>query len=82
MATLNQVVLSHRNKYCMSLLWYYIVYNKGGYIEIVENLAQRSMKHAVDEVRHLPEYATKGEVCIALFMTNNEVHNITIVGHH
>ena len=39
-----------------------IVYNRSGYIEIVEGLAKQSMMAAVDEVKALPQYATDGEV--------------------
>jgi hypothetical protein len=39
-----------------------LVYNRCGYIEIVQERAVKSMKAAVDEVKALPEYATSGEV--------------------
>ena len=40
------------------------VYRKLGYIELVERAAELSMRASVDEVQALPEYATKGEVCV------------------
>ena len=38
------------------------VYRKLGYIELVERVAEQSMRASVDEVQALPEYSTKGEV--------------------
>ena len=44
------------------MLFYIPVYNRHGYIELVDRLAQHSMQAAVEEVQALPEYSTKGEV--------------------
>lgn len=46
-----------------------IVYNRSGYIEIVEGLAKQSMMAAVEEVKALPQYASDGEVgmCTLLY---------------
>lgn len=41
---------------------YTVVYQKRGYIDIVGIAAERSMRAAIDEVKHLPAYSTKGEV--------------------
>lgn len=38
------------------------VYNRHGYIGIVDRLAEQSMQKAVEEVQTLPDYTTKGEV--------------------
>jgi hypothetical protein len=40
------------------------VYRTCGYLRLVQEVAGRSMQEAVDEVRTLPEYAVKGEVCV------------------
>lgn len=39
-----------------------IVYKRGGYIEVVSGMAERSMQAAVEEVRTLAEYSRNGEV--------------------
>ena len=38
------------------------MYNSRGYLDIVEELAQQTMQAAVEEVKSLPDYPTKGEV--------------------
>lgn len=38
------------------------MYNRSGYIEIVERLTEKSMQAAVDEVKDLSDYPTNGEV--------------------
>lgn len=40
----------------------FLVYNQCGYIEVVKGLAEKCMQAAVDEVRTLADYTTKGEV--------------------
>lgn len=42
------------------------MYNHGGYIEVVSDLAEQSMKAAVDEVKALAHYQSDGEVIIPL----------------
>ena len=42
-----------------------VVYYSGGYSEVVGRMAEDSMNNAVIEVKALPDYATKGEVCVA-----------------
>ena len=41
------------------------MYYSGGYSEVVGRMAEDSMNNAVIEVKALPDYATKGEVCVA-----------------
>ena len=36
------------------------VYNQGGYVEIVQDMAEKSMKAAVDEVKALASYSSAG----------------------
>ena len=36
------------------------VYNQGGYVEIVQDMAENSMKAAVDEVKALASYSSAG----------------------
>lgn len=38
------------------------VYSKQGYMGLVSEAAERSMKTAIDEVESLPHYQEKGEV--------------------
>ena len=38
------------------------VYETCGYLRLAQEVAGESMQAAVDEVRTLPDYATKGEV--------------------
>jgi len=38
------------------------VYKDCGYMDIVDTAAEKSMQEAVEEVKLLPDYATKGEV--------------------
>ena len=52
------------------------VYNQYGYIEIVRESAERSMRAAVDEVKALPQYATSGEVWVLCFKETFLVHKI------
>ena len=40
----------------------FTVYTGGGYIEVVDKLAEDAMNHAVEEVKAFPEYAAMGEV--------------------
>ena len=40
----------------------FTVYTGGGYIEVVDKLAEDAMNHAVEEVKAFPEYAARGEV--------------------
>ena len=42
------------------------MYQKLGYIELVERAAELSMCASVDEVQALPEYVTKGEVSVTV----------------
>ena len=44
-------------------LYFIQVYNKNDYLGIVGEAAEKSMQSAVDEVKALPDYDTKGEVC-------------------
>ncbi len=37
------------------------MYNKNSYLEIVATAAENSMQSAVEEVKALPDYSTKGE---------------------
>ena len=46
------------------------VYNSCGYLDIVEELAQQSMQAAVEEVKSLPDYPTKGEVNVECLYEN------------
>lgn len=39
-----------------------VVYNQGGYIKIVQDMAERSMKDAVNEVKALESYSSGGKV--------------------
>ena len=41
---------------------YCAVYRTGGYLQVVQDMAKKSMQNAVDEVHTLPEYSAKGEV--------------------
>ena len=38
------------------------MYDKVGYLQIVDTCAKMSMKKAIDEVKAQPDYVTKGEV--------------------
>lgn len=38
------------------------MYNRCGYIEIVQELADKSMKAAVEEIKTMPHYTSDGEV--------------------
>ncbi len=50
-------------KTCTSLTFSFTVYNKNSYLEIiVATAAENSMQSAVEEVKALPNYSTKGEV--------------------
>ena len=48
------------------------VYNRHGYVDIVNHLAEHSMQRAVEEVQSLPDYPTKGEV---MHIKINNVNN-------
>ncbi len=49
-------------KTCTSLTFSFTVYNNNSYLEIVAAAAEHSMQSAVEEVKALPHYSTKGEV--------------------
>ena len=49
------------------------------YMTIVNGLAEESMQAAVNEVCHLPNYSTIGEVCNILLMWHLHIY---LVGHH
>ena len=55
------------------------VYQHHGYMTIVNGLAEESMQAAVNEVCHLPNYSTIGEVCNILLMWHLHIY---LVGHH
>ena len=40
----------------------YVVYNDGGYVDLVGRMAEESMNEAVIEVKSLPDYTSAGEV--------------------
>ena len=44
------------------------VYRKRGYVDLVSDAVERSMRAAIEEVKSLPDYQEKGEVieCISL----------------
>ena len=45
------------------------VYNSLGYIDVVGRAAECSMQAAIEDVQALPEYPTKGEVCVYMQCT-------------
>ena len=64
MITSAEVVLSMVDKICTLICCLPLVYQKLGYIEIVGRAAEMCMCASVEEVQALPEYSTKGEVCV------------------
>ncbi len=57
-----------------AMLFFFLVYSRNNYMDIVAVVADNSMQSAVEEVKALPEYSSKGEVryctvCIYLFMS-------------
>ena len=46
----------------MYKLKYYTVYNQQGYVDLVGEAAEASMKEAIEEVASLSHYASDGEV--------------------
>lgn len=54
--------------YGVMLVYIFSVYNRHGYIDKVSRLAEQSMQKAVEEVQALPDYATKGEVILFVYM--------------
>ena len=55
------------------------VYQHHGYMTIVNGLAEELMQAVVNEVCHLPNYSTTGEVCNILLMWHLHIY---LVGHH
>ena len=43
-------------------MYYPIVYNRLKYINVVKGIAEASMQDAIERVKALPDYTTKGEV--------------------
>ncbi len=46
------------------------MYDRNHYVEIVSVAAESSMQSAVEEVKALPDYSTKGEVCIIMLLND------------
>ena len=62
-----------------------VVYNRRGYMDIVARAAEMSMQNAVDEIKQLPGYSTKGEVNISyqhLCMYIHVIYLHILVGYH
>lgn len=50
-----------------------VVYNQGGYIEIVQGLTEKCMEAAVEEVKGLPSYSSGGEVSVLFMLSHAEL---------
>ena len=49
--------------------WNTSVYHSCGYLQVVERVAEESMRKAVEEVKVLPDYSSSGEVHVVLHAT-------------
>ena len=60
----------------------YVVYRKRGYVDIVSDAVEKSMRAAIEEVKSLSNYQEKGEVigCISLPIFSTMLSST--VGYH
>lgn len=66
----------------LMIIWF-TVYSKSGYGELVGDLAEDAMNHAVSEVKALPDYGEKGEVRLYYKIKHFIINFIfSLVGHY
>ena len=53
-----------------------VVYNRRGYVELVSEAAEDSMKAAIEEVQALPHYTSNGEV-VLIFQSKHSGSSLT-----